>query len=523
MAFETRTLSVLSYGFVMVLIGVPVWWHSTDVVRYPLPFDDIQVISQTEVKQLVQVTIVSHNSAAKTPPACVQGSAIFTFELSTRVPSEREESILTNAKSMEELDSRLSQASPAVEAGHIVAYDTKLVSKGEVVFGQFRAAFFSSDDTGGCDLVNAVRQTALGEKEVEQMMQSIVAPRHEDKSEDSRLWSQVKVTAAPELDLLLSLLVPEPHLRPVGWNIEADIRHHFQPFLDQISHIYAFDVKSQVLYLTSLGLSATQLMTDSKTGQTGHAIRQEDLGLAINMESKLSSHVSSKPILNFLAYVPTEAQSPLHIKAGDEGTFLATNAFVVPRWGGVSIWNMDGGEENTNNTRQIIDGRRFMSVVTTQLRSLLGLKQRRTGRAVLSDWEKDFLLRMRLFENMMTSRVTLSSLADLLSKISNIVITQEVADKVVTATNAYNIALMCLKKGNVASCFEHSRVSFTSSEEVFFDNSLLALLYFPEDQKYAIYVPLFLPILFSFITVLVPVAKELKQHLFPNLSKEKQQ
>ena len=70
---------------------------------------------------------------------------------------------------------------------------------------------------------------------------------------------------------------------------------------------------------------------------------------------------------------------------------------------------------------------------------------------MLSDWEKDFLLRMRLFENMMTSRVTLSSLADLLSKISNIVITQEVADKVVTATNAYNIALMCLKQVSKAT------------------------------------------------------------------------
>ena len=33
------------------------------------------------------------------------GSAIFTFELSTRVPSEREEYILTNATSMEDLDS----------------------------------------------------------------------------------------------------------------------------------------------------------------------------------------------------------------------------------------------------------------------------------------------------------------------------------------------------------------------------------------------------------------------------------
>ena len=189
---------------------------------------------------------------------------------------------------------------------------------------------------------------------------------------------------------------------------------------------------------------------------------------------------------------------------------------VVARWGGVSIWNMD---LDSNQTVHYIGDKELMSVVTTQLRSLLGLKQRE-GQTALAEWEKDFLLRMRLFENLMTSRVTLTSLADLLSKISNIVITEDVAEKVLKAVNAYQLSVGCLAMGQVCSCFEFSKVSFKSSEEVFFDNSLLALLYFPEDQKYAIYVPLFLPILFSFVTALMPVVKELKEKLTSSKAKQ---
>jgi phosphatidylinositol glycan class S len=54
-----------------------------------------------------------------------------------------------------------------------------------------------------------------------------------------------------------------------------------------------------------------------------------------------------------------------------------------------------------------------------------------------------------------------------------------------------------------------SQSSKASAEKAFFDHSLLALLYFPEDQKYAIYIPLFLPIAFSLATSLWPVYKKL--------------
>ena len=69
-----------------------------------------------------------------------------------------------------------------------------------------------------------------------------------------------------------------------------------------------------MLYLTSLGLSSVR-KSFSNAGSEEYLISEKDLGLAINMESKLVSHVSSRPSFNFIAYIPTLAQTPLHIES----------------------------------------------------------------------------------------------------------------------------------------------------------------------------------------------------------------
>ena len=56
-----------------------------------------------------------------------------------------------------------------------------------------------------------------------------------------------------------------------------------------------------------------------------------------------------------------------------------------------------------------------------------------------------------------------------------------------------------LSSARMEAAYERSLAAFAAAEKAFFDPSLLALLYFPEDQKYAIYIPLFLPV---FIPVL---------------------
>ena len=38
---NSKTYATLSYAVVMLVVGLPVWWQTTDVERAPLPFDKI--------------------------------------------------------------------------------------------------------------------------------------------------------------------------------------------------------------------------------------------------------------------------------------------------------------------------------------------------------------------------------------------------------------------------------------------------------------------------------------------------
>merc|ERR1712029_323127 len=101
-------------------------------------------------------------------------------------------------------------------------------------------------------------------------------------------------------------------------------------------------------------------------------------------------------------------------------------------------------------------------------------------------------------ENLAVSKLTMQSLSHLLTQISNIVIKEEVSQQVYLAVAFYLSALEHTQKGQIEEAFSRSQTSIISAEKAFFDDTLLALLYFPEDQKYAIYIPLFLPVTISF-------------------------
>lgn len=86
---------------------------------------------------------------------------------------------------------------------------------------------------------------------------------------------------------------------------------------------------------------------------------------------------------------------------------------------------------------------------------------------------------------------------------------------------AYNNIVLAkhhLKINDLTNAVRYAKLAFAASEAAFFDPSLLALLYFPDDQKYvfvsflfewindflinfryAIYIPLFLPVLLPII------------------------
>lgn len=125
------------------------------------------------------------------------------------------------------------------------------------------------------------------------------------------------------------------------------------------------------------------------------------------------------------------------------------------------------------------------------------------------DWEVDALLRVRAMEQLTSAKLTLQSLAQLLTEINRIVITDVVGNRIKVALDLVERSAELLRHGDLMNGFILSKDAFITAEEAFFDPTLLALLYFPEDQKYAVYTPLFLP---AMIPVLLSLRTILKYY-----------
>lgn len=114
--------------------------------------------------------------------------------------------------------------------------------------------------------------------------------------------------------------------------------------------------------------------------------------------------------------------------------------------------------------------------------------------SALRDWEVDMLIRRRLTKLIVTAANTLHSLGQLLDEITNIVVTEEVGDQVEKSVAAIKAAIEEASQGNLEAAQGHAIEAFKSSEIAFHHPKNLKQLYFPDDQKYAIYIPLFLPV-----------------------------
>ena len=503
----------------MLLVGGPIWWKTTEVYRVSLPYNRIEALSATLhfTVNVQLVTMDTHKDHQLGPKIQAEISAeespVFVLSLAGRAPTQEENLAVAKSETIEELDDRVSRLHDNFMAGTVFLFEVpaRKFDSGsvgaDIMIGRRRCIYFTRD-ADERRLVEILRETVVGESNARRILDSVRAPTHQ-RSDKSLL---TRVTASKKYDILFSLLIPEPEHVLVRWKIGPAIDSFVTPFIKSLEGFASFDVKSQVLYLAKLNLK-------TKAEGARHTVTEKDLGLAINpVENQLASHVSSNPRLNFLVYVPaTDEKGPLHIVGQSEGEGAeSSNSFLIPRWGGVTIYNVP--QSNASAESRIhhesapqIDMKKVMSVFLTQLRELLGV-QRINEKGLLAEkkttllpipspesglrtWEMDSLFRLRTLENLELSRVTLQSLSHLLSQIPNIVINDEIGKQVVDAVRLSEESEKHSELGRLAQALESSKAALSASEKAFFDPSLLALLYFPEDQKYAIYIPLFLPVL----------------------------
>ncbi|XP_076024416.1 GPI transamidase component PIG-S [Genypterus blacodes] len=540
-------LAALSIAAVVILVGVPLWWRTTETYRAWLPVSHIQELAKLQLQLSADVEVVfargtvAPEQQKKFPLTHTQDeqqavdedtSLSYRYETKYRTATVMEEDALDQPGAAEaDLSLHTLSESPC---GSLVVYvipesSSLLPQDVEVYIGQRRTALLRM---GAQMKVGRTLEQVLShlEPRVKQVLQ-VMSFSHADitaalsnrvrlspGNKESIADSMRAFKSSPGYEITFSLLNPDPKSHRLLWDIEGAVQSYIQPLLTKLAPVANFSIDSQILYYAMLGVNAR-----FDSSRSAYTLNADSLAHVINpVEARLGSNAaSSNPVLNFLLYVPDAHHSPLYIYDRKKQE-VPSNAFHSPRWGGIMVYNVNDryGPEAVLPVDIDINMAKVMGVFLAQLRLLLGVQSPRPppgfmvapcGSAGLADWELDRLMWSRSVENIATASTTMTSLAQLLDQIGNIVINDNIAKQVSNAVTSLQLAVAELEAGNLGFALQYSKEAILASERAFFDPSLLHLLYFPDDQKFAIYIPLFLPMCVPILLSLLKIASEARQ------------
>ncbi|KAJ3385321.1 hypothetical protein HDU92_003108 [Lobulomyces angularis] len=333
---------------------------------------------------------------------------------------------------------------------------------------------------------------------------------------------------SPEYQVTFSLLVGEPSSLMVDWDIEQAIDSYLSPFVQFINSVTNLTISSQILLHTSLPIKPIKLFLD---GKDAFILTPKELPHFINSaEWNFASVVNSFPPLNFLLYVPSLEESPLYLTRTDH-TLLSTNAFLIPRWGGIIVANPILPINDAHNTKKKvllkeIAMKNYIEIYLQQLRSLLGIRRCWTDSNFLSKSikveyenslngitlnELDRWTRKISLSNLEDTVNTLGSLMVLIEEIDGMVVEDKIRDYVLISLDSIKKLYENLEKMNYNEANYLSQIGIQYSEKAFFDKSLVSMLYFPTEHKYAVYLPFFLPALMPVFKSLISSLKSMKK------------
>eukprot|EP00794_Sanderia_malayensis_P000659 gene659-1327_t len=509
---------------VICLVGIPIWWNTTKTYRASLPYEEISSlanisdfkvratwsicvdnkISRNDMKNMLFLDellknltetkmILTHTEYFfDCPTSQIVQKLVGSFNDSKQAADELSQQ-LNSEKSMHQVDKQDDEQLSYVlyflpQLNERRNNGCNIISNHSQIVVLFNRIDFQGRSTCFQQLIDYFKNNIYPEASI---------GKFPEKKIDMK-QSSVSVQTAAGYEISFTLANANPFDVILDWDIENSIATQLKPFLKKIEMLGPFSISSQVLNFVDVGMKPQR-------SADGYYYPIKKVPLLLNpLESRLNEYTSNYPILNFVLYSPSTNEMPLTIKHKNQSTI----SFISPRWGGVVINNINkdflqSKSSLLQHNKLTISTKDAMSLFIGQFRELIGLQKLKTeplssssSLLAVTNLEVKYLLIKKTIENMERTISTLLSLSQLLEKISNIVIRDDIKNLIVRSIEEVRNAELFLMDGNLTKAFKASKIAFVSSEKAFFDHSLLSLLYFPEDQKYAIYLPLFLPICF---------------------------
>ena len=301
---------------------------------------------------------------------------------------------------------------------------------------------------------------------------------------------------APTYHITISLFSPGPI--PRSWEIEEAIAEYLAPLLDSASSISKFSVDTQIQLHASFSPSVQSPEYDETNDFW--TLREEDLSAFINAaEWPLSPSIGTGPTLNFILYVPDQSTTPLVVKGSQASSWL------VPQWGGVVILNdrvANGTDAPATLTKAAIQP--ALLTFSHQLLSFLGAPQTPPSLPL----QLQSLTRIQAASLLLSAASTLGSLARLTKALPTIAIPETVSAAVGTTIGQLRATCSALRGGEFDQALSHARIAEAHAEHGFFEKSMVGQVYFPDEHKIAVYLPLLGPI---GVPLIMSAVKEIKR------------
>lgn len=351
----------------------------------------------------------------------------------------------------------------------------------------------------------------------------------------------------PAYHVTLSMLVEDPSERPgLRWEYKGQegdeivfapssrVGRFFSAMRENVADV---TVQTQVLYFSKLAAHAKRVHQKGGGGGASNAsfVKPKDLrrfiGLNDNINFGAGLRSNLERVVQFACFVPAAKHAPVVVATtrkaakrrlnGSAGG--AATGFIVPRWGGVSILNMDPAETEAMSEASF---EAFEGLFLAHARAIFGFDEdlnfprRGEGPAstdgggvegvvrlrrpddddVVGGWEIDAAVIRRINDHAESIAGKVSSVLKIAKKMSNIIIHQEIGDLIDQAVERLTVATERLEGDRaLVAALRELRKGYVMAEEANQDPSMVTQEFFPLEHLLAVYCPLILPLVLPFL------------------------
>ncbi|EXJ95969.1 hypothetical protein A1O1_01094 [Capronia coronata CBS 617.96] len=532
-AVRLRTKIVLSFWAVILLLGFPTWWQTTSIYRADLPLQDMLNWAEglnTPTSIPLHIWVSAPNLPCPDAQRIVRETQQALDDLN-EYPTLHQRLYLVNWWSTGK-DNKEEKGTPSTSCGENPSSPDLGDPALRVLLEPAKDGFaFELDPVIAKAVVYIPRTDAnnvskrlaenlhelFKEEQVAAALQTVALASHTQNAQAflrsqpydvvTRIEKQINraYKSSSEFHLTFSLFTAGGV--PSSWDVQDALSKHIQPLVQALSNTSEFDITTQIQLYSSYS-PAIQPVT--KEGMEGAFLQQKDLTAFVNAaEWPLAPSIGDGPTINFILYVPVQDEIPLKID-GVEGT-----SWLIPQWGGIQITNpplqpdpMTGGMSLPAHLAGELLRQPF-ETFSSQLLSLLGVPQaNQSGKLLPLQLRLDAYKRFSTLTLYLKAASSLGSLARLAQRLSNIPIQKHVAELVDDAIGNLTAAEHAFLESRWDAALIHSRIAYRDSEKAFFDKSMVGQVYFPDEHKVAVYLPLLGPI---GVPLLVGLLREIKR------------